>query len=430
MKPSIFQRFILTLYGWVMCALIPFLVLKVHRRSRGEPIYQNNWKQRLGYYSDIKPSTDWVWIHAVSLGETRAAGILINALRHQYPNLKLLLTHGTATGWQEGSRYLEPGDIQVWQPWDTPSIVSRFLQTFRPKIGILIETEVWPHLIEACHQRAIPMYLVNARLSQRSLVKAMRFKSLMVPAYSRLHTVLAQTQEDAKHLRLLGAPADQVMGNLKYDISIEQSQQQLGLQWRSQVTRPVVMLASSRQGEEAQWLAALKQAKDMIESVQWLIVPRHPQRFNEVIQLIEKHGFIVKPRSQWHHNMPPPCGPSTIWVGDSIGEMQAYYHLASIAWLGGSFGSFGGQNLIEAAACSCPIIVGPHTFNFAEAVSQGQVFGASLLSQDMKHAIELSRHLLNQPLELKAMQSGAKEWLSQSYGISLILAKFISTKLD
>ena len=426
MKSSIVQRLILKLYGWAMYALIPLLVLKVYRRAKREPIYKESWKQRLGYYACMPQSSDWVWIHAVSLGETRAAGILIKSLRQQHPHLKLLLTHGTATGWQEGTRCLAPGDVQVWQPWDAPSIVYRFLQTYRPKIAILIETEVWPHLVEACHQRAIPVYLVNARLSHRSLVKAMRFKSLMVPTYSRLHAVLAQTKEDAQRLRLLGAPVEEVMGNLKYDISIEKTQQQLGFQWRSQVTRPVVMLASSRQGEEALWLEALKQAKDMTESVQWLVVPRHPQRFNEVIQLIEKHGFIVKPRTQWLNNMPPPYAPSTIWVGDSIGEMQAYYHLASIAWLGGSFGPFGGQNLIEAAACSCPTIVGPHTFNFSEAVRQAQAFGASILSQDMPHAIELTKRLLNQPLELKAMQSGGNEWLRESRGASMRILKHLS----
>lgn len=429
MTLPLIQRVVLKLYGWAMWTLIPIFVMKIHRRAKAEPVYGQHWRERLGRYEHKLHSAGLVWIHAVSLGESRAAGLLIQALRQQYPQIKLLLTHGTATGWQEGTRHLQAGDIQVWQPWDAPSIVRCFLQIFQPQMGILMETEVWPQLVDVCKQRGIPLYLVNARLNERSYAKSLRIKSLMVPAYSRIQGVLAQSQEDADRFRGLGAHVTQVLGNLKYDVVVDRAHQQLGKQWRTRTTRPVIMLASSRQGEELLLLKALKATSLPFDRVQWLIVPRHPQRFEEVVLLLQEHGFNVQRRSLWQQDGPPSDERNTIWVGDSIGEMQIFYHMATMALLGGSFEPFGGQNLIEAAACGCPTLLGPHTFNFSEAANKALFIGAAWRVGDMTQALDLTSRLLDAPYQVESAQAACEQWLTQSRGASEQTASYLISNL-
>ncbi len=418
------QRSALWLYGCAMWALLPLLRRKLRRRGAQELGYLLHPEQRWGMYPGVPAAKGAVWVHAVSLGETRAAAILIKALRQQSPGVRILLTHGTATGRTEGLGLLQAGDVQVWQPWDMPSAVNRFLDHFQPCMAVLLETEVWPQLIHTCAQRGLPVHLVNARMSERSLKKAMRQRTLALPAYGRLTSALAQTEADAQRLRQLGAPVTAVMGNLKYNIQIDASQTALGQQWRASAQRPVVMLASSREGEEAQWLAVLGQlsAEDQA-SVQWLVVPRHPQRFDAVAQLIEAAGWSVQRRSQWSVGATPEARPKTVWLGDSLGEMQAYYHLASVAWLGGSFEPLGGQNLIEAAACGCPIVMGPHTFNFAEAAQQAEHHGAAVRVPSMPEAWVPTQRWVGQPETAQTAQGAARQWLAQGQGAARACAQ-------
>jgi 3-deoxy-D-manno-octulosonic-acid transferase len=418
------QRSVLWLYGRAMWALLPLLRRKLRRRGAQEPVYLQHTEQRWGLYPGVPAAKGAVWLHAVSLGETRAVAILIKALRQQSPGVRILLTHGTATGRTEGLGLLQAGDVQVWQPWDMPSAVNRFLDHFQPRMAVLLETEVWPQLIHACAQRGLPVHLVNARMSERSLKKAMRQRALALPAYGRLTSALAQTEADAQRLRQLGAPVTEVMGNLKYDIQIDASQTALGQQWRVSAQRPVVMLASSREGEEAQWLAMLGQlsAEDQA-SVQWLVVPRHPQRFDAVAQLIEAAGWSVQRRSQWPVGATPEAQPKTVWLGDSLGEMQAYYNLATVAWLGGSFEPLGGQNLIEAAACGCPIVMGPHTFNFAEAAVQAEQHGAAIRVPSMSEAWAPTQRWVGQPETAQMAQGAARQWLAQGQGAARACAQ-------
>jgi 3-deoxy-D-manno-octulosonic-acid transferase len=424
MRLTWLQRLSLWLYGRAMWAMLPLLRRKLRRRGAQEPGYLLHPEQRWGLYPGVAPQTGAVWVHAVSLGETRAAAILIKALRQQSPGVRILLTHGTATGRTEGLGLLQAGDVQVWQPWDMPSAVNRFLDHFQPRMAVLLETEVWPQLIHTCAQRGLPVHLVNARMSERSLKKAMRQRALALPAYARLSSALAQTEADAQRLRQLGAPVTAVMGNLKYDIQIDASQAALGQQWRASAQRPVVMLASSREGEEAQWLAVLGQlsAEDQA-SVQWLVVPRHPQRFDAVAKLIEAAGWSVQRRSQWPVGATPEAQPKTVWLGDSLGEMQAYYHLASVAWLGGSFEPLGGQNLIEAAACGCPIVMGPHTFNFAEAAIQAEQHGAAIRVPSMAEAWAPTQRWVGQSETAQTAQGAARQWLAQGQGAARACAQ-------
>ena len=390
-----------TLYNLATWAAQPLLRRKLRRRGAAEPGYLQAVDERFGRYTVARPDADaaagrpLVWVHAVSLGETRAAAILLAALRQRQPGLRLLLTHGTATGRAEGAQLLRPGDMQVWQPWDTRAAVRRFLRHFRPDVGVLMETEVWPNLTLEAAAHGVPLALANARLSEKSLRGAQRVGALMRPAYAALTAVWAQTDADAARLRQLGAPVAGVWGNLKFDAEPPADRLAQGRTWRAASRRPVVLLASSRDGEEQEFLKqirALALAEQSLAAIneeasriQWLIVPRHPQRFDAVAALVEAEGFTLSRRSQWGTGAPPPAD---VWLGDSLGEMAAYYALADVALLGGSFAPLGGQNLIEAAACGCPLVMGPHTFNFAQAAEQSLAAGAALRAQGLGDALQ------------------------------------------
>jgi 3-deoxy-D-manno-octulosonic-acid transferase len=369
------------LYSLAMFGAQPFLRRKLRRRGAAEPGYLHAVDERFGWYrTPADPGA--LWIHAVSLGETRAAAILLARLRQREPGLRVLLTHGTATGWAEGERLLRPGDRQAWLPWDTPRAVRRFLGHFQPSAGVLMETEVWPNLVAECRARHVPLVLANARLSAKSLTQARRLSRLSRPAYGALTAAWAQTDADAQRLREAGAHVPGVFGNLKFDATPDAAQLDHGAAWRSQLARPVVMFASSREGEEARWLDAIGALSSA--DVQWLVVPRHPQRFDEVTALAHARGFTVSRRSTW--TAAPRA--ADILIGDSLGEMALYYGLADCALLGGSFEPLGGQNLIEAAACGCPVVMGPHTFNFAEAAELALDAGAAVRVSSMEEGVQ------------------------------------------
>jgi 3-deoxy-D-manno-octulosonic-acid transferase len=464
------------LYSCLMWLAQPLLRRKLMRRSVMEPGYGQCIDERFGRFAQRVPTHDGptVWLHAVSLGETRAAAVLVTALRRQLPQMRLLLTHGTATGRAEGLKLLEAGDLQAWQPWDTPGAVQRFLTHFKPDLGILMETEVWPNLAHGCQRLRVPLVLVNARLSDKSMRQAQRLAWLARPAFAALTAVWAQTPQDAQRLQSLGAKVQGVLGNLKFDATPNADQLAQGQLWRAQLAQPVVMFASSREGEELALLQVLRNANShrpegglpignqtptwsappawnatpvgaapsprlppspsvsvIPEPVQWLIVPRHPQRFDEVAKLIESHGFTVQRRSSWG-----PGGPAAVaddkpvlWLGDSLGEMALYYGLADVALLGGSFEPLGGQNLIEAAACGCPVVMGPHTFNFLDAAEQAQAAGAALRVADLGQAVAGLNALLCDDTLATARQA-AKRFAQSHQGAARRLAEVLVSEIS
>jgi 3-deoxy-D-manno-octulosonic-acid transferase len=417
----------LALYSLLMWLMQPLVRAKLRRRARVESGYGECVEERFGDYAGAPTAAArhngeagfFVWVHAVSLGEARAAEVLVAQLRLVLPGMRLLLTHGTATGREQGRSMLQDGDVQVWQPWDTPGAVQRFLTRFQPRVGLLVETEVWPNMVAACAQANIPLCLVNARLSDKSLRQAQRLAWLSGPAYRGLRAVWAQTPEDARRLVDLGAPVLGVTGNFKFDAAPDPTQLAQGRAWRHAMERPVVVFASSREGEEALLLEVLKgfralgpveyagaAIKNIAFDVQWLIVPRHPQRFDAVAQLCREQGFSVSRRSTWVD------GPqqADIWVGDSLGEMALYYGLSDLALLGGSFAPLGGQNLIEAAACGCPVVMGPHTFNFVQAAELAVAAGAAFAVPDLQRALEKVLALLQCEPDLQAAGRAAGDF--------------------
>jgi 3-deoxy-D-manno-octulosonic-acid transferase len=384
------------LYALFMRLSQGLMLRKLLRRARTETTYALATGERLGRYThaprQAQDGAVWVWVHAVSLGETRAAAVLVSALRTRLPGMRLLLTHGTATGREQGSQLLQPGDVQVWQPWDTRQATRAFIAHFRPDIGLLMETEVWPNLVDACVRSGVPLCLVNARMSERSLRKSLRLGWLSRPAYAGLTAVWAQTEDDAQRLSQLGAPVRAVTGNLKFDAPVDAAKVAQGRQWRAGSIRPVVMFASSREGEEDMLLEVLRQraAQGLQATVQWLLVPRHPQRFDAVAAMVQTAGLSLSRRSQWQGTPQP----ADVWLGDSLGEMPLYFGLADVALLGGSFAPLGGQNLIEAAACGCHVLMGPHTFNFAEAASMAVQAGAAEEMPDLAQAVQRALELV------------------------------------
>jgi len=410
------------LYSFILRLALPMWLARLWWRGRREPGYRQHLGQRLGWGQTQKPGA--LWIHAVSLGETRAAAPLVAALRERLPGVPLLLTHGTATGREAGAALLRPGDRQAWLPIDTPGAVQRFLVRHKPALGVLMETEVWPNLQAQAARAGVPMVLANARLSERSAAKGERLQRLMRPALSTMRCVLAQTEADARRLRALGATDVRVMGNLKFDLIPREDLLARGQRWRQTLARPVVLAAVTREGEEQAllqaWIAQRSawrvvasrgagdaEAPGQRDAAQPLppvlvIVPRHPQRFDEVAGLVTASGLQLARRSVWTASKAdqldePPLAARAcdVWLGDSLGEMALYYGLADAALLGGSFAPLGGQNLIESLACGCPIVVGPHTFNFAEA-SEGAIgAGAAQRVANLPEAVALVQQWLS-----------------------------------
>lgn len=413
-------------YSLVLRLGTPAYLWRVWSRGREEPDYRAHWPERLGFYqgsAGLEGSRHqrggWVWVHAVSLGEARAAAPLIAALRAQRPGLRLLLTHTTATGREAGRALLQPGDAQTWLPYDTPGAVRRFLRRFQPSVGVLMETEVWPNLLHEARQAQVPMVLANARLSAKSLRQGQRFAALLRPAAQALSLTLAQTQGDADRLRAMGADPVQVCGNLKFDMTPSPDLLALGQRWRDADARPLCLAASTREGEEAGLLDAWLAAPLAISSPRprLLIVPRHPQRFDEVAALVAQRGLSLSRRSTWPDQQPDAAALGAgVWLGDSMGEMPAYYAAAAVAWLGGSFAPLGGQNLIEAAACACPLILGPSTYNFAEAAELSLAAGASRRVADWPEAVHTAQLWLEEGAS--SAQAAAKAFACQHQGAS------------
>jgi 3-deoxy-D-manno-octulosonic-acid transferase len=417
-------------YSALLGVIKPLYLLRLWWRGRTEPLYRHALAERLGMYPDT-PFHGWVWVHAVSLGETRAADALVQALRALRPGMRLLLTHGTATGREAGAALLVPGDRQVWLPYDTPDAVERFFRHFRPVVGVLMETEVWPNLLHAAARHGVPMVLANARLSEKSQRQGRRLGSVLRPAVQQISLVLAQSGHDAVRLLDAGARRAEVSGNLKFDMTPDEKLLARGQVWREALGRPVLLAAVTREGEEASLLAAWSRlCRSLPLKPLLVIVPRHPQRFEEVADLIKGAGLRMVRRSQWDTVPTPAAIYADAWLGDSMGEMPMYYGLARAALLGGSFAPLGGQNLIEAAACGCPVIMGSHTFNFAQAAELSLAAGAALRAEDMEAGVREALVLLRDEEQLERMSQQAIAFAAEHRGAAKRMARAIVELLD
>jgi 3-deoxy-D-manno-octulosonic-acid transferase len=303
-------------------------------------------------------------------------------------------------------------------------------------VGVLMETEIWPNLLAEAQRVGVPTVLANGRLNERSARQARRFAALLRPAAQALSLALAQTEADAARILAAGVNEVVLAGNLKFDMSPSAAMQAQGREWRERLGRPVVALMNSREGEEALLLAAWRAvyppqhregepASGEELRPLLLIVPRHPQRFTSVSELAAAEGFRTASRTAWGEVLPDSARAAEVWVGDSLGEMAAYYSLADVALLGGSFLPLGGHNLIEAAANGCPLILGPSTFNFAEAAERALKAGAALRAADMRSGLDLARHMLGDPAALATIRGAAFAFSAAHQGAATRMAKLI-----
>ncbi|MCB5185903.1 lipid IV(A) 3-deoxy-D-manno-octulosonic acid transferase [Methylobacillus gramineus] len=414
------------LYSFLIYLLLPFSPLRLLWRGVRQREYLHHWGERFGFFSH--PVTrPVIWMHCVSVGETRGAAPLISELQLRYPQYQVLITHATPTGREAGEQLFGDSVLRAYLPYDTPGAVARFLRHFQPKIGLLMETELWFNLIAGCKQRQIPILLVNARLSAKSAYGYAKVGQLVAQGLHNLTAIAAQTEQDAKRLRALGAINGgalqvEVMGNLKFDVTPPPQAAVSGEVLRSLFgkQRPVFLAASTRDGEESMILDAVAAAE--IPHLLTVIVPRHPQRFDEVAQLLNRRGIHFLRRSRLEQALPESVN---VVLGDSMGEMFAYYAACDVALIGGSLQPLGGQNLIEASAMSKPVLIGPHTFNFEAATELAIAAKAAWRVMDVVDLARALTRLYGDPELRQSMSWKALEFSTSAGGATQRIADLV-----
>jgi 3-deoxy-D-manno-octulosonic-acid transferase len=413
-------------YTLILWLLFPYVLLRLLWRARKQRGYLHHWGERFGIYPRPRPGQPVIWVHAVSVGETRAAAPLIKALQAAYPGHRVLLTHMTPTGRETGESLFGDTVSRCYLPYDYPFAVQGFLAHFRPVLGILMETELWFNLIALCRANHVPLVLANARMSEKSARRYGTSPALTTEALQSLAWVAAQTETDAQRLRNLGAQRNlEVSGNLKFDVEPPEEAAVSAQRLRALFgpSRPVFLAASTREGEEAMILEALKGIA--VPGLLCVIVPRHPQRFESVEGLILRHGLRCQRRS----TNTPIAEDTQVVLGDTMGEMFSYYGASDVAFIGGSLLPFGGQNLIEAAAMGTPAIIGPHTFNFAEAAELAISCGATVRVGDARELGQQVQAILASAPLRQRMAAAARDFSQTHQGACAKLMGRIETLL-
>lgn len=414
--------------GWRIA--LPAALARLWWRGRKEPGYRAHVAERLGRYAGSRvraPATRPIWVHAVSVGETRAAQPLIAALMRTYPDASVVLTHMTAAGRETGRALFADRVTQAYLPYDASFAVERFLDAFSPRFGLLLETEIWPNLVLRARSRGVPLFLVNARLSQRSADRYARMPSLTREVLGAFSGVSAQTSDDARRLEALGAGDVAVAGNVKFDLEVPAGNDARGRALRDWIGahRRVWMAGSTRDGEEALLLAALAR-RPLPSDAMWLLVPRHPQRFDEAVGLVERAGLAVVRRSSGAS----VTAATQVVVGDTMGEMLAYYAAADVAFVGGTLLPLGGQNLIEPLAVGTPVVIGTSTFNFAEIARAAIAAGAAVQASDADATIAEVARLLDDAAARRRMATAGIELLAAHRGATARTVAWIAARLQ
>ena len=423
-------KFWFAVYQLLWHLLLPFAFIRLAWRTRHSSEYLNHFSERLGFAYGKSITQGSIWIHAVSVGETRAAQPLIDAYLGRGETI--LLTHMTLNGRRTGAtlfaKAIAAGQLrQVYLPYDLCWAVANFIRAFKPKFGLFMETEAWPTIVFYCAEIGLPLFLVNARLSERSARRVNRFGKAGRSLFQAFAGILAQTEFDAERYRSLGVKKVEIIGNLKFDVPLDPLLVQQGKSWKQELhggQRLMVCAASTRDGEEA---IILKAWKDLLLSNTFEIapllclVPRHPERFAEVANQIQDAGLKFRRRTEWIQTPKDEVDVDVI-LGDSMGEMPMYYSAADLVVMGGSLLPFGGQNLIEACAAGCPVLLGEHTYNFQQAALDAIEMGAAkrikgelLLSEPVALMDTLKELLLN-TAELEKMSSAAKTYSIEHQG--------------
>lgn len=352
------------LYSFLMYLALPIMFLRLLWRSRALPEYRLHLSQRLGFCPHVLEKC--IWIHAVSVGESIAAIPLIKALKTSYPHVPLLVTNMTPTGAARVKAALSQDVLQAYIPYDFPDAVTRFLKRTNPLIAIVMETELWPNLFAACARRDIPIVIANARLSAKSAKGYQLAGALTQQMFTAIHSLASQGHADAERFIELGLSKEKVhiTGNLKFDLELPQDLTLKAEALKAELgfNRLVWIAASTHPTEEEIILAAHKKILEKMPSALLILVPRHPNRFDMVAELVEQQGLRLARRS-----LSEACTPETnVYLGDTMGELLLMYSVCDVAFVAGSFAQIGGHNMLEAAALNKPIVTGPQLYNFAE----------------------------------------------------------------
>ena len=409
-----------TLYSLVGYLLLPLLIIRLFAKSVKAPAYRKRILERLGFVQKI--NTPVIWIHCVSVGEFRASITLIDTLIKQHPQHKILVTTTTPTGSSALKQHYKNQVLHYYFPFDLSLIVKRYIKRINPDLCILMETEIWPNLIHALKQRNIPSILINARLSRRSLEKYQKFApKLISKTLNQLTLIATQNQNSATRFIQLGVVENKVIntGNIKFDLNptansatTETLKQIIG-------PRKVITFASTHAGEEAEIIKHYLKVKEQIDAL-LVIIPRHPERFNEVEKLAKNADLTVARRSN-----ATPNNTAQILLGDSMGEMLSYFAISDIVFMGGSLNQTGGHNMLEPAAHSKAIIFGPNVFNFAEISADLLNNQASIQVQNAQALFTQIISLLGNSQQLEVLGKNAKQYFDSQKGAVKKIAKLI-----
>jgi 3-deoxy-D-manno-octulosonic-acid transferase len=425
------------IYTFILWLLLPYVFLRLIWRARNQKEYLHHIGERFGFYS-VRNNKPVIWLHAVSVGETRATQRLVTNLLVSYPFHQILLTHTTPTGRATSEQLYGDKVLRVYLPYDYPFAVNSFLRHFQPQLGILMETEIWFNLIRACHMSSTPLLLLNARMSESSARGYARFATLTSDTLGKLSAVAAQSADDAARLTDLGAKHVFVTGNLKFDIEPPQDMLMLGKKLRELFgsTRKIFLAASTREGEEIMMLEALQRLR--VADLLMVIVPRHPHRFATVADLFEQRHVLFTRKSEICNAGSTNSGDMQsrvvtpeiqVVLGDSMSEMFAYYAASDLAFIGGSLMPYGGQNLIEACAVGTPVLVGPHMYNFAEATRLAVSAGAAIQVSDIDGLVSETQRLLHDDARLDDMHQQCFEFVNSNRGATEVSLRLVKQHL-
>jgi len=379
------------LYSVLLYLLAPVVLLKLLLRSRKAPAYRQRWNERFACYSG-NHKKEVIWFHTVSVGEAEAAFPLIRVIQNRYPDQPILITTTTPTGSDRVKAVFEESVEHVYLPYDLPDAVSRFLSHFKPRIAVMMETEIWPNLFSQCNRQKIPLLIINARLSEKSTRGYQKLKKLTEEALCNVSHIAARSQNDADRFILLGArPAKvSVAGNIKFDLKLPASLREQAEFMRQSLflQRPVWIAASTHEKEDEKVLAAFSEVKQAIPEALLVLVPRHPERFEKVAELCKKRQFSLIKRTE-----EKTCSSKTdIFLLNTMGELKLFSTAADIAFVGGSLVPTGGHNVLEPAAAGVPVLFGPHMFNFSEIAELLLEKGAAIQINNEK---ELAEEVIN-----------------------------------
>jgi 3-deoxy-D-manno-octulosonic-acid transferase len=415
-------------YSGLFYLVIPFILLRLLWRSIKAPAYRHRWRERFALYNKSYPQ-NVIWFHAVSLGEAEAVFPLVRQIQKQHQNVEILITTTTPTGSARVNAVMQETVTHVYLPYDIPDAINRFMRCFKPRLAVIMETEIWPNLFLACGKRRIPLYIINARLSEKSSLGFQKIPSLVRPTLAQVTLVATQTEDDATRFISIGADSSKVktLGNIKFDIKVPQETIEQGIQLKIDLFggRFVWLIASTHKDEESIFLDLYQEIKKKIPELLLVIAPRHPERFSEVKKQCEQQQLAVVLRTSKENVR----SDTDVYLADTLGELKMLYASADVAFVGGSMVPSGGHNILEAVAVGVPVMFGPYMSNFKEIARKVLVANAAIQCKDEAALILNLLILYDQPSYRATLVEKAKAFMIQNQGATDKICKALDISM-